>query len=581
MRVPTHCAVWRDMAVSLAVLGVGLAASACARSGLNDDRDDGGAGPPADGGSGPIGPSGSVAGAAGGGGNGGGNGGGGGSLQSACSVDVSMRIPSAPLRRLDEAEYANTLRDSLGLRVAPASLPAGGDGFDLDAGSLDLLTDAHHTVAHDFALAATKDEAAVAATTQCDASAMGEAVCAQTFISSFVPRLFRRPLESDEAADFAEVFAGGREVGGDYASGVRAVIEVALQSPELLYLVEIGEPIDSARPALGRPRAYEMASRLSYLLWGSSPDEELLQAAAADRLQTAAQIEFQARRLLLDQRAHERATRFYAGLFGVADLTDRLGLGTDLAGLASEETARFVDHVIWNEGGDLQTLLGAPFTFVNQRLAELYGIAGITGSDFRRVDLPPGQRKGILTQASVLASTASDATDPTSRGAVIEEQLLCGEVPPPPPEAHALVAPLAPQPGETRRQSIERLTASPACLSCHGPIDHLGFGFEHYDSRGAYRESEGALPIDARGTLTGVDTAGDFVDAIGLVDRLAKSQDVERCHARKWMQAAYGPDMDACSREQLERAFTATGGNIRELLVTLTQTDAFLYRPAP
>lgn len=576
--VPAHVPP-RGVGVLASVLGLAFAVAGCGQSGLKGGHD--GEAQPAAGGSGPAGSSGTVGAAAAGGAAGGGAGAGGvGAAQSACADDVSTRIPAAPLRPLDNFEYSNTLRDLLGLTVPLSSFPAAViDQTGTELG--DQLPRFYHQIAHDFALSATKDAAAVAATTGCDASSLGEDACARAFISSFVSRLFRRPLTTDDATDFSDVFAAGRQVGGDYGSGVRAVIEVALQSPELLYLVETGEAADPARPALGRPTAYEMASRLSYLLWGSAPDDQLLQAAAVDRLKTATQIEFQARRLLLDRRAHDVTSYFYTRLFGAAYLGDRQGLDASLAASASEETVRFVDRVIWNEGGDLKSLLTAPFTFVDERLAGLYGIPGITGTDFRRVDLPPGQRKGILTQASLLASFASDDTDPTNRGRLIEEQLLCNDVSLPPVEDHAVAKQSARQPGETRRQWVERLTASPTCTSCHTALDGLGFGFEHYDSRGTYRDVEGALPIDARGRLMSVDTAGDFVDAMGLIDLLAQSQDVQRCHARKWMQAAYGAPADACSREQLETAFTRTGGNIRELLVSLTQTDAFLYRPAP
>src|SRR4029079_10881072 len=147
-----------------------------------------------------------------------------------------------------------------------------------------------HGIAHDFALTSTKDAASANAFSGCDAGALGEATCAQRFIAAFIPRLFRRPLDAEDTADFAAVFAKGRDVGGSYASGVRAVVEVALQSPELLYMVEFGEALVPPQAGVGRPRPHEMATRLSYLLWGSAPDQALTEAAAQDRLRTKDQV---------------------------------------------------------------------------------------------------------------------------------------------------------------------------------------------------------------------------------------------------------------------------------------------------
>ena len=197
----------------------------------------------------------------------------------------------------------------LGLSLPANALPPAGDPWDDGAATLTALTDAFHGIAHDFALASTKDAASADAFTRCDAGALGEATCAQRFIAAFIPRLFRRPLDAEDAADFAAVFAKGRDLGGSYASGVRAVIEVALQSPELLYMVEFGEALAPPQAGLGRPRPHEMATRLSYLLWGSAPDDALTEAAAQDRLRTKDQIGAQARRLLADPTRARRHAR--------------------------------------------------------------------------------------------------------------------------------------------------------------------------------------------------------------------------------------------------------------------------------
>jgi len=489
--------------------------------------------------------------------------------------------PPAPLRRLTGFEYVNSVRDVLGLTALANSLPPDDDPSAPDTNRAEAV--AYHDVAHELAVTATKDATALQAIAGCDVAASGEATCAQSFIGAFVARAFRRPVDADDAADFGDVFAKGRALGGDYASGIRAVIEVVLQSPEFLYRVEFGEPADSARPKLGRPTSYEMAVRLSYLVWGSAPDDVLTGAAARNELDTKERIATQARRLMGDARARALTGHFYSQLLQIDDLASRTGLG-DLAGPAAEESRRFLDYVIWNGGaGDWNTLLTAPFGFVNGPLAQLYGISGISGDAFQMTTLPAGQRRGFLTQASVLGALSASAGSAHQRAAILFQQLLCGDLSaatPPPPDA--AIPPM--NPGETHRQWRQRVDAPAACQTCHAQIDPLDVAFEHYGPDGRWRNDDGGLAIDARGMVTGIDTAGSVDGALELIDRLARSRDVDRCHVRKWMESAYGRALvaaDACSRQQAEQGFATTGGNIQALILGLTQTDSFLYRPAP
>lgn len=497
----------------------------------------------------------------------------------ACASDVGMRVPPAPLRRLSNFEYANSVRDMLGLSLPTNPLPLGGDVSD-DVATLTALTDGYHRVAHDFALATAQSTASLDAFGKCDVAASSEATCAQRFVATLVPRLFRRPLDPDDASEFADVFANGRALGGDYASGIRAVLEVAMQSPEFLYRVEFGEAVDPGRPGLGRPRPFEMATRLSYLLSATAPDEMLNAAAAQDQLKTKAQIEGQARRLLAGTHAHDVTRDFYARLWRLGDVAPG-GNGP----AAGEETTRFVDEVVWVGGGDLHTLLTAPFSFVNESLAQIYGIPGVSGTTFMRANLPAPQRRGVLTQLSLLAPRATadgKLTHPSQRGALIFEQLLCGDLSKTPPAEQHMAA--GRNTGETARQWLQRVTAPSTCQSCHAQIDPLGLGFEHYASDGTWRDTDSGAVIDVRGALTGIDAAGTFDGAIELIERLASSRDVRACHVRKWMESAYGRALvaeDACSRGQLEQGFERTTGNIRDLMIGLTQTEAFLYRPAP
>ena len=507
----------------------------------------------------------------------------GGAADGAVVACPSPVAPPSPLRRLTRFEYNNTVRDLFMNTSRPAdSLPA--DEFiNLASPTALELVDGYHKLAHDFAVAATRDAAAVAAIAGCDPAA-GEAACEQAFIRDFVPRVFRRAVAPDDATELGEVFAAGRRLGGDFASGVRAVVEVALQSPEFLYRVELGEPVGPAQPGLARPTPHEMASRLSYLLWGSTPDPTLLLAASQGSLRTRAEIEAQARRLLADGRAHDVVRHFTFQLMRLNDVSYLSNLGVSagftqqIADLMLEETRLYIDEVTWRGPGDFQALLTSPVSFLNGPLAAFYGVPGVTGDGFTKLSLDPARRGGLLTQPSVLASTSNRlSSSPSNRGLLVLEQILCLPIPSPPVN----LAPPELSTTLTTRERYQQATSSAACSTCHKHIDPVGFSFEHYDAVGRWRDAENGRPVDARGEIFETDARGSFDGAVALAQRLAASQDAKACYVGKWMDFAYGraetPD-DACSRRFLMDAFVASNGNIPALLVALTQSDAFLFR---
>ena len=492
--------------------------------------------------------------------------------------------PAAPLRRLRRFEYDNSVRD-LGDTSEPArQFPADVPGETLVSS---VQVEQYFVAAREFARRVTADGAALGEFVGCDPAVDGEASCRQTFVREFVGRAFRRPATASDVADFEAVFDKGRELGGDFASGVRAVVEVVEQSPEFLYRVELGEPVgdhasEGRRAGWARPTPYEMATRLSYFLWGSPPDAALLEAAAQGKLRDPAEIAAEARRMLDDERARATVRRFYFGLLELPSNAEFVTLEPDVAPLAVSETERFIDAVTWGEPGDFGALLTAPFTFVNERLAGYYGIPGVSGEVWQRVELDSTRRAGILTQASVLASRSSpERTSPTRRGLLIVDRFLCADAPRPP--AGVVVPPPEPMPGATTRQLLEAATADSTCRGCHAFMDPFGFAFEHFDWAGRYRELDNGQPIDATGSVETRDGVMAFDGAVELVTLLAQSSEAERCFVQNWMTFAHGRDLtdaDACSRQALENAFAEAKGNVRELLVALTQTDAFLYLPA-
>jgi hypothetical protein len=253
-----------------------------------------------------------------------------------------------------------------------------------------------------------------------------------------------------------------------------------------------------------------------------------------------------------------------------------------MGALLREETERFVEDVVFGGQGSLATLLGADYSYVNEQLAGFYGIAGVTGAEFRKVPLDSARRLGFLTHASVLsATTPGSRTDPVVRGKWVFTKLLCGSVPDPPPGVPQLEEPT---PGVSVRERLRQHREKEPCKSCHVMMDPFGLTFENYDGVGLWRDVADGVPVDASADITITDVAGPVVGAVELSRKLAASAEVQRCYVGRWLTYAYGRTEDAadvCSRASLERAFSEAGGNVQQLLLALTQTDAFLYRPAP
>jgi len=500
----------------------------------------------------------------------------------------------APLRRLTRFEYNNTVRDLLGVGTRPADALPGeelGNGFGNDADALGvsrLLIDGHRNVAAKLARELTQDAASAIALAGCDPAALGDVACGQQFIQSFLLRAFRRPVEPADASAYEAAFTKGRELGADFASGIRAVVERVLQTPQFLYRVEFGEVLDATRQ-VARPTGYEMATRLSYLMWGTLPDQALFDSAQQGKLDSKEGVLAAARRLLADPRAREVVSFFHGQLLGTRGL-DALERNAEfypsfkpgMGALFRQETEHFLDDVVWNGSGGLGAMFTAPYTFVNAPLAAFYGIPGSFGDAFQKVEVNLAQRSGLLTQSSILAlTTPGSRTDPVVRGKWVYSKLLCGGIGDPPPNLPTLPEP---EPGLSVRDRLATHREVEPCKTCHKYLDPLGFGFEHYDGVGLWRDADNGIPVDDSGSIEGTDVAGTFQGVIELGQKLAASKDVQKCFVGHWLTYAYGRaenDEDACSRASLEAAFEAANGSVTELLIALTQTDAFLHRPMP
>lgn len=426
----------------------------------------------------------------------------------------------------------------------------------------------------------------------CDPAADPEA-CARELVTAFGERAFRRPLDPEEIDAYASRLLDAP----DFATGVRIVIEVMLSSPYFLYRFEIGEAqADGTR----RLTPFEVASALSYNFWGTMPDEALFEAARSGALDTPEGIAIEARRLLADERARDLLGVFALQWLGVEhaaelDKSPSLypGYSPALADSMVEETRRFVAHVVFDGGGRYRDLLLAEHSFVDAELAALYGVdleAGASGH--APIALPAERRAGLLGHASVLATYAhSDQTSPVRRGLFVRERLLCQHIGAPPPNAGGVPEV---DPDATTRERFEQHSADPTCSGCHQHLDPIGFGFEHFDAIGAWRDLDAGKPVDASGLVTSVEGLGSGVDVPfqslpALSSILAESESAPACFARQVARFSRGgfvgggADQEgvSCGSALIEQAFAASGGDLRELLVATTQLPGFLTRRAP
>jgi hypothetical protein len=508
----------------------------------------------------------------------------------------------APIRRLTRVEYNNTVYQLLGDTSQPANhFPPDEEagGFDNQAAVLvvsPLL--AEHYMSAAEALATTHAPALMQQLPSCQGSDVDDIACegnAEQFIRDFGKRTYRRPLTEDEVGEHLAVFREGTMLGDQGyspATGIEMILQMMLQSPHFLYRVEFG----MAEPASGDVvplTSYELASRLSYLLWNTMPDLTLFEAADADELQTPEQIEKQARRMLETPRAREAVKNFHRQWLHLDDIEPLISASgknpeiypdyyAGLPMLWRQETESFIDYAVFEQDANIETLFTAPYTMMNAELAAFYGMAGPAGLEFERVDLDPSRYAGFMTHAGLLALLAKpDRSSPIHRGKFVREFLLC-QPPPPPPD----VVPEAPSVDEsqTTREQFSQHSEDKLCQGCHQLMDPIGFGFEHFDGIGRYRETEWAgLEIDARGELLSTDVDGAYDGVVELATRLAGSDQVKACVATQWFRFAYGrgvTEEDTCSMEAVQAAFAAADYDIKELIVALTLTDAFRYRHA-
>ncbi len=501
------------------------------------------------------------------------------------SVDGELVI-SPQVVRLTNLAYTRSIRDLFpGVTIPDLPLPAAPDGVVYDNNAIaqaptPSLVAAYQTNAVTVAQAVTSNLGKVL---PCAANV--DDACAQTYVSDLASRAYRHPLREDEKSRLLQSWSGLRAK-YDPPTSIGIVVQGILQAPAFLYAIEQGKAIEGSS-TLVRLTGNELATRMALLFWSSIPDSDLRSVADNDALLSVATIESQARRMLADPRAHDSVAhmhyqwlRFSKMEKLVKDSTLFPSWNDTVAQSMRESTAKFVDHVFWEENS-LQAFFTDKHGFVNASVAPFYGLSGVTGTDLSIRDLDPSQRGGILTQPGLLAAFGNEREEsPVFRGVFVLDRLLCAPPPPAPPDVKN--TPPAPTNVETTttRERFQAMHEIGACAGCHKVIDGVGFGFEHYDAVGKWRDIEGGKPVDATGEIHGTDVDGPFNGIPDLNSKLAKSDRAAMCVAKNWLQYGMGVDPAAASQEVVTPLFTKfkEKPTFSELLVALTKSSTFRYR---
>jgi hypothetical protein len=479
------------------------------------------------------------------------------------------------LRRLTIDEYNNTLADLLGDTSRPGVLLLPFDSrtpFDndyTDQVASQALIEGAELLAADASARLLADPLRRDEVLGCVPTAPDDEECFLGFIARFGRLAYRRSLTSEELAAYAELAAVGIAQ-GDFYAGIDTALRSFLQAPEFLYRVEVGT---EASPGVYRLGGTEMASRLSYLLWGTMPDAQLLDEAESGALDTSAEIETAARRMLADPRARTRIARFHELWLGY----EALPAPADLAVAMRAETQALLDRIIFEEQRPWHDVFLLDETFVPGALAEHYGLASYS-EEPSWVPYTGSERRGLLSHGSYLAAgTTGGETSPTLRGLAVRTRLFCQEISPPPPEVNVDAGPAS-----EAECKLDRFAehAEGGCANCHKLMDPIGFGLEQYDSLGRFRSHEPdnpECPIDGTGELDGL----AFVGPGGLGEVAVESGLLEPCVVEQLYRYTVGRSkLDKSDRTIVRELTGQVGADMRfdELLLAIVSRPSFRFR---
>ena len=493
-------------------------------------------------------------------------------------------VAAQVMHRLNQTEYRNTTRDLLGTSLDPAaSFPADdvSFGFDNIAQVLtvsplqfELYDQAAQDLAEEVLSSSLRDTIVF-----CDANDAG---CRNEVLRELASRAWRRPASDEEVTRLQGLIDVALSEGEGVDQGLQLAIQGILLSPHFIYRPELDDD-----PLSGEPRAlndYELASRMSYFLWSSMPDEALFEAAAAGALQNESGLRAQVDRMLSDPKAQALVDNFAGQWLRTRSLEDHVPdyasfpqWNGALRDAMREETKLFFAEFL-SGNASMNEFLLSDFTFLNQRLAEHYGLALDLGAELERVTLDTNDsRFGLLTLGSLLTVTSTPIrTSPVKRGVWILEQLLCSEPPPPPPGVEGL--PDGDMSSGTLRDRLELHRADPACASCHNLMDPLGLGLEHYDAIGRYRTEDDGFAVDASGQLIDGET---FTNAREMAALIQDDARFDHCVVEKLFTYALGrpvADSEHPFLEGIAERFEQSGSELPELIKLIVTSEPFRTR---
>ena len=489
-------------------------------------------------------------------------------------------IAKIGLRRITRYEFDNIVRDLVLDTSRPASQLLPEDlrtPFDNDYTmqiATQPLVDGIEVLARDTAQSLVADSDRRATVVGCDPSGPADDECMRSFVGHFGRLALRRPLASDEIEDYVALgldFAGQAD---DFWVGVEVIVRAFLQDTELVYRVELGTPVTDM-PGVFQLGSYELASRMSFFLWGTTPDDPLLDAAEAGDLDSSSGVHDMAASMLADPRARDHVDRFHSLWLGYAELPHP----QELTSAMRTETAALLDRVVFDEQRSWLELFSFDETYIDATLADLYDMPAPEGGQ-GWVPYAGNGRMGLLSHGSFLsvASNVAD-TSPTRRGKFIREQLMCQTIPPPPPNVNADQPP-DPAAAECKVDQYAAHAVG-SCASCHDQMDKIGFGLENYDKEGRYRthdDDNESCVIPGDGELTGV---GTFSGPDELAQLLLDHDLLDVCVVQQLYRFAIGRPVDSDDVSfvtAISDSFDDADHHFDELLMALVSNPSFGYR---
>lgn len=497
------------------------------------------------------------------------------------------------VRRLTPSQYVKSVELMLGAdagaAASPPALPQLGS-FDSETAARESLSpvdiENYESSAMAIGNAVRTDPSGLAQVVPCVAGAQ-DAACYETVARELGRFAWRRPLAEDEIGQLTSIASAAQEWGdGDFLTGLKYELSAILQSTNFLYINEVGEPNgDGDNRELDQ---YELASRLSFFLLGHTPDLEMLDMAEAGMFASDAQIRAQAEVLLERPEARARLAEFYDELYRLRDLSNKgkddalfPAFNADLAAAMRQETLLLIQNVVFEEQSSFLGIFDADYTFVNDELAQIYGMSP-PAFPWQIVQLPAEQgRAGILTQPAFLTVFSHPGVNsPTRRGLFVQEAILCTDIQPPPPSVMATTP--TPMEGQTLREWLEQQHNSEAsCAGCHSLMDPLGFSFERFDPIGQFRQLDNGLPIDSSGDVGGL---GTFANASELATIIRNDPRTPNCVVRNLYRSTLGHHEGADQAEGiavLDASFADSDYDYKGLMVELTVNPLFRLVDAP